>query len=177
MGKNKIKIIGIISIGIILSLFCFSAYALMSGVFHSTSHMAESENILIVNVPTTYFSTQPQYQEDGVIDYEVELLQILKGNDVKIGENVKISTTQPLTPKTKYLLIGKSSSRNGKPWLLFHWQLGVVKLPDNFNIHILEGKDIKEKITAILSERHTEVMTKIKELENEKQQIEALISK
>ena len=122
-----------------------------------------------------YAETKPLLQEDGVREYEVELIETLKGNPGKAEEKIKISTTEALVPGARYLLTGKPASRNGKPWLLFHWQLGVVRLPENFDLRKLEGKDNGEKIAVVLSARHAEVLSEIRKLEEEKKQIEEVL--
>lgn len=161
-----------ISYGIIAVLISFSAYAIKTGAFRSTNDMADAENVLIVRVPISYSETPPLIQQDDVQDYDVELLGILKGHSGKAGDIIRISTTQALSPGARYLLTG-----NGKPWLLFHWQLGVMRLPEKFNLLMLEGKNPKDKIAAILSARHAEVVLDIRTMEDEKKRIEEVLGK
>ena len=160
-----------------VSLLTLSALALLRGAFRSVEDLAGAENLMIVQVSPLYAEVHPLLQKDGIMDYEVTVLKLLNGDVGKADKKTSISTTQKLSPGARYLLAGREAHRNGKPWALFDYDLGVVKLPDDFNLATLNGKDTKAQVAAILSARREELEKEIGALAKEKQQLDAVLPK
>jgi hypothetical protein len=160
-----------------LMLLCFSAYALKSGAFSSLEHISSCENLLIIHVPMTSQASPPSHDSHGAtLAYTVQVLRDLRG-DHPVGAKMNMSVLQKLTPGSRYLLSGKPATRGGKPWLLFHWQLGVVEIPSTFKLVTLDGKDIPTQITALLGARRAVIAKQLKDLNRENELLDKVIAK
>ena len=141
------------------------ATAILSGRFRSIDEIATADNLLIIQVPNV---VQPVQGLDGVMDYEVEVLSVLCGPKPADPRLTVISTTTALKTGSRYLLAGKPASRGGKPWLLFHWTLGVVEIPPKYRLSSVAERPIKDRVNAILRARREAVTREIKALQEEK---------
>ncbi len=161
---------------VIVMLLCLSAFAWKGGGFRSLEHISSCENLLVIQVPRSYQGNPPSYDTDEPpsVAYTVEILKDLRG-EYSVGEKVTVSVMQKLTPGSRYLLAGRPATRGGKPWLLFHWETGVVEIPSAFKLSMLEDKDIPAQITAVLSARRKEIKKRIRELNREKESIDRII--
>ena len=148
------------------------ATAIISGRFRSVDEIATADNLLIIRVPNV---VQPIQGLDGVMDYEVEVLSVLRGPKPTDPRHTVISTTSVLKPGSRYLLAGKPASRGGKPWLLFHWTLGVVEIPSKFRLSSLVQQSIKDQVTAILRARRAAVIREMKVLQEEKGHLDRVL--
>lgn len=148
------------------------AYAILDGRFRTVDEIATADNLLIIQVPNV---VQPIHGLDGVMDYEVEVLSVLRGPKPTDPRHTVISTTTVLKPGSRYLLAGKPASRGGKPWLLFHWTLGVVEIPSRFRLSSLVQPSIKDQVTAILNARRAAVMREMKALKGEKGHLDKVL--
>lgn len=156
-------------------LVCVSAFALKTGAFRSLEYLSSCENLLVIRVPESNQGNPPSYEMDEpTLAYTVQVVKDLRGEH-SVGEKVAVSVMQTLVPGSHYLLAGKPATRAGKPWLLFHWELGVVKIPSTFSLATLEGMDIPTQITALLSARRNEIESQMKELKREKESIDRII--
>ena len=153
-----------------------SACALVSGAFRSLDDIASATNLLIVQVPTSDADAHPALGEDGVMDYRVAVLKVLKGDIATSKEKTEISTTQRLDPGGRYLLAGMEASRGGKPWFLFHWDQGVIRLPDDLDLSSLKGKDIIPQVAAMLSARRDHLGKEIDKMTQEKQRLDKMLT-
>jgi hypothetical protein len=156
-------------------LLCLSAFALITGGFRSLEDISSCENLLIIQVPKSYQGNPPSYEmAQPTLAYNVQVVKDLR-NEHSGGEKVAVSVMQKLTPGSRYLLAGKPATRGGKPWLLFHWEIGVVEIPSTLKLSTLEKKDIPAQITAVLSARRKEIERQVRELSNEKESIDRII--
>lgn len=158
-------------------LVCCSAYAIKTGAFRSLDEITEAAVIMIVKVPVSQGDTVGVQRGDGIIDYEVEIVDGIKGAPGKAGDRIGISTPQTLAPGACYLMAGPSGSiATAKPRMLFHWDLGVVRLPKLFDLRTLEGKTPQEQVTTLLAARRDEIDKETQVLEREKKQIEDILN-
>ena len=148
------------------------ATAIISGRFRSVDEIASADNLLIIQVPNV---VQRMQGLDGVMDYEVEVLSVLRGPKPADPRHTVISTTTVLKPGSRYLLAGKPASRGGKPWLLFHWSLGVVEIPPEFRLASVSEQPAKDQVTAILYARRATVMREMKALQEEKGHLDRVL--
>ena len=167
-------------IAVLCMALCSSAYALSEGEFRSVGDIVGAKTVLIVQAPT---DCRPLRGLDGVMNYDVTLLKVLRGD---VGEEldkekkrrrVAISTTHPLRPGARYMLAGEDANRDGKPWLLFHYELGVIEIPSQFKLQTLEGEDIEAQVSLILSARRAEVEKQLRDLRREKELLDKSIPK
>jgi hypothetical protein len=157
--------------------------AILGGRFRNVDEMVAADNLLIVRVPPDVVEPVPGI--DNVRDYEVEVLSLLRmlqldepphdadrdfGSGPPDGKprRVAVSTTTELKRGTRYLLTGKRALRDGKPWLLFHWDLGVIEIPDHFRLSAFRGRTIRQKVAAILLARRAAVQHEMEALRKEK---------
>lgn len=108
--------------------------------------------------------------ENGLHLVQVEILLVLKGN--KQPGRMKVATIYYLKPGESYMLTSSGGSAYGTDFLAIP-QLSVVPLPFNFDLKILEGKNMKEQVQAVFSRRLFEVEQALSPLQKE----ESLLTK
>ena len=156
-------------------LLCFSAIAIKTGLFESLQHISSCENLLIIQVPESYYGDPPSYDTHGpTLTYTVQIVKDLRAEH-PTGEKIPISVLRKLKPGSRYLLAGKPASLAGEPWLLFHWENGVTEIPSTFDLATLDDKDVPSQVSAILSARYEEIDRILKELNQEKESIQKII--
>ncbi len=165
------------------------ALAILGCRFRNLDEMVSAHNLLIVRAPE---GPQPGPREDGIRDYEVEVLwalrvfgadepaQKMKPGDGAPSPNGKprrliVSTTRELNGSKRYLLAGKRAMRGGKPWLFFHCDPGVVEIPHQVRLSALQGKSIREKVVAILAARRAAIEREIEALRKERSLLEGIV--
>ncbi len=191
MPKRRVLLILCFSIATVLGFVLFSrpAFALVRGKFRSVRQIASAENLLIVRAPHRDPLTYPLRGFDGVMDFEVEVLSVLRGaqragRPREVSESrpagsrslrTVVSTTTVLKPGARYLLAGRPASRGGKPWLLFHWALGLVEIPRDFSLSSLKHKTPEDQVLAILRARRAAVHHQIRALQQEKELLDSVV--
>ena len=148
---------------------------ILKGRFRSVDEIAAAKNLIIVRVPARDPNLRPLRGMDNVMDFEVEALSVLRGSRPDGRRHVTITTTSELKPGGRYLLAGQPATRNGKPWLLFHWDLGVVDLPPTFTLASLKGKGTRDQVLTILRARRAAVQREMQALQKEKKLLEGVI--
>jgi hypothetical protein len=161
---------------VLVLLPCSSALALLHGQFRSIGEIAAAENLLIVEAVSPPPGLRFIEERDGVRNHLVKVLKVLNGPQPEDRDATRISTTSELMPGARYLLAGGGATRNGKPWLLFHFDLGVVRIPDSFNLRTLEGKSVKEQVAAILAARRPEAQRELRRLTEENRLLDTALS-
>jgi len=161
---------------LVLAALALPAWALLMGVYRSADHIARARNLLVVQVPEPPPNTVPLLGKDGVIDCRVEVLKVLAGSGAEAGKDAVVSTLARLRPGARYLLAGEEAGRAGKPWLLFHWHLGVTEIPDSFDLKTLEEKPVKDQVALILKARVDELDRRLESLRAEKQSMEKALA-
>ncbi len=161
---------------LLVTALALPAWALLSGEYRSADQIAKARNLLIVRYPQQPPNMEHLIGMGGLIDYRVEVLRVLAGTGAEPGKEAEVSTTTCLRPGARYLLAGEEAKRGGKPLLLFHWSLGVVEIPDEFNLNTLAGKPVKEQVTAILKARAAQLDRVLESLRTEKERLDKALA-
>ncbi len=165
------------------------ALAILGCRFRNLDEMVAAHNLLVIRVPEC---PQPVLGMDGVRDYEVEVLSVLRifgADELDQGtqpgdasrppdakpRRLVVSTTRKLNGSKRYLLAGKRAVRGGKPWLLFDCDPGVVEIPHQVRLSALQGKSTREKVMAILAARAAAIEREIEALRKEKNLLEGIV--
>lgn len=179
-GANLMRLPFLLAASAVLAATCLVAGGplhawILKGRFRSVDEIAAAKNLLIVRVPARDPNLRPLHGIDGVMDFEVEVLSALRGPHRGDRRRVTISTTTELKPGGRYMLAGQPATRNGRPWLLFHWDLGVVELPATFTLASLKGKGTRDQVLTILRARRAAVQREMQALQKEKKLLEGVI--
>ena len=156
-----------------LALTANSALAIITQSFDGTDKfLKRAQNIVIAKCFRI-----PKHQEayhDRLHPVSVEIVKVLKGTKM-LGKQTA-ATTYPMEPGVMYMLTCSGGGLAFDTDLLFVGELTVVRLPSQFDVAELDGKELKEQVQYLLSCQLSELQGQLAPLLAEKALLEEAIS-
>lgn len=167
---------------------CPAGFGIIVTSFQDTDTLvARAKDIVIadcVSIPTNKPSmvdgrTVMLTLKDGLYKAEVRIVQTLKG-DKRPGNQI-IATIYRMAPGKRYLLfslggkVGQSGEIPATDFLAVP-RLSVVEIPSDFDLKILERKELKEQVQCVFSRHLFEVERQVAPLLEEKAHLEKLVA-
>lgn len=156
----------IIAILLFACLVCLPCFAIKSMMFNSIDqYIKRADGIWIVKT----VRRTGQDPEIGPL-YQVKVLQTLKGDSNERILTV-CSVSRRLISGDRYLVFGFNKDSTKEVWI-DNGNISPVPIPMSFSLNELEGKSLKDKISAVLAARHAELGRLIEKYKEEKNALE-----
>jgi hypothetical protein len=156
---------------IVFAFFCFaslSCHAQKARMFNSVDqYLTGAGGIWIVE-------DIGEINQRSGFTYQVKVLQSLKGNFMDQPMEVSV-IFRKLIPGDRYLLFGfnfQPADGSSKGIWMDNGNVSPVPIPASFSLARLQGKPVKQAIELILSARSTEIADQVKDLTEEKSEID-----